>query len=205
MVSGVGAITGSSLDAFACNADHGAGRGLQQPRLFRPDLIPSPRAVGDGMGRQPGFFGVEGRLAGLSAKGDSLERLSAVVDFEPFRPELERVGLRADRLKGGRPPFDHVLMFKVLTLQAQNNLSDERTKFYLRGRLTWMRFLGLGLGDLVPDANTIWTFREALTKAGAVERLFELLDGSLAPQSTRVDGAARALRRRGSIAAAGPR
>ena len=28
-----------------------------------------------------------------------------------------------------------------------------------------MRFLGLGLADAVPDANTIWTFREALKKA----------------------------------------
>ena len=50
-------------------------------------------------------------------------------------------------------------MFKVLILQTQNNLSDERTEFDLRDRLTWMRFLGLGLGDAVPDANTIWTFR----------------------------------------------
>jgi len=49
----------------------------------------------------------------------------------------------------------------------------------LRDRLTWMRFLGLGLGDAVPDANTIWTFREALTKAGAIERLFELFEREL--------------------------
>ena len=40
-------------------------------------------------------------------------------------------------------------MFKVLVLQTQNNLSDERTEFYLRDRLTWMRFLGLGLGKSV--------------------------------------------------------
>jgi hypothetical protein len=70
-------------------------------------------------------------------------------------------------------------MFKVLILQTQNNLSDERTEFYLRDRLTWMRFLGVGLGDAVPDANTIWTFREALTKAGAIERLFALFDREL--------------------------
>ena len=131
------------------------------------------------MGRQPGFFDLEERLALLSAKGDGLERLSAVVDFELFRPELECAVPRADRSQGGRPPFDHVLMFKVLVLQTQNNLSDERTEFYLRDRLTWMRFLGLRLGDPVPDANTIWTFREALTKAGAVERLFELFDRQL--------------------------
>src|SRR5262245_36100549 len=42
-----------------------------------------------------------------------------------------------------------------------------------------MRFLGLGLGDPVPDANTIWTFREALTKAGAIETLFARFDQAL--------------------------
>jgi transposase, IS5 family len=131
------------------------------------------------MARQAGFFEVEERLALLSAKGDGLERLAAVVDFEILRPELERAVPRSDRAKGGRPPFDHVLMFKVLVLQTQNNLSDERTEFYLRDRLTWMRFLGLGLGDPVPDANTIWTFREALTAAGAIERLFDLFDRQL--------------------------
>ena len=131
------------------------------------------------MARPAGFFDVEERLAGLSKKGDELERLAAVVDFERFRPELERAVPRADRSKGGRPPFDHVLMFKVLILQTQNNLSDERCEFYLRDRLTWIRFLGLGLGDAVPDANTIWTFREALTKAGATLRLFELFDQEL--------------------------
>jgi hypothetical protein len=65
---------------------------------------------------------------------------------------------RATTSNGGRPPFDHVLMFKVMILQTQNNLSDERTEFYLRDRLTWMRFLDLGLAEAVPDANTIWTF-----------------------------------------------
>lgn len=131
------------------------------------------------MRRPAGFFDVEERLAGLSKKGDDLERLAAVVDFELFRPELERAVPRADRAKGGRPPFDHVLMFKILILQTQNNLSDERTEFYLRDRLTWMRFLGLGLGDTVPDANTMWTFREALTQAGAIEPLFERFDREL--------------------------
>jgi transposase, IS5 family len=134
------------------------------------------------MGRPAGFFDVEERLALLSMKGDDLERLAAVVDFEVFRPELERAVPRADRSKGGRPPFDHVLMFKVLILQTQNNLSDARTEFYLRDRLTWMRFLGLGLCDAVPDANTIWTFREALTGAGAIEHLFTAFDQALRAQ-----------------------
>ena len=86
---------------------------------------------------------------------------------------------RADRAKGGRPPFDPVLMVKVLVLQTRNSPSDERTGFYLRDRLTWRRFLGLGLGDAVADADPIWTFREALTEAGAIDRLFSLFDREL--------------------------
>ena len=127
---------------------------------------------------QAGFFDVEERLKQLSAKGDNLERLSVVVDFELFRADLERAVPRSDRSKGGRPPFDHVLMFKTLVLQCSHNLSDERTEYLIRDRLSFMRFLGLGLADTVPDANTIWTFREALTQARivgkpAIEVLFE--------------------------------
>ena len=54
--------------------------------------------------RMPGFFDVEERLRELSAKGDDLERVKALVDFEIFRPALEAAVSRADRSKGGRPP-----------------------------------------------------------------------------------------------------
>jgi hypothetical protein len=78
---------------------------------------------------QAGFFDIDERLKQLSAKGDSLERLNTVVDFELFRSDLERVVPRSERAKGGRPPFDHVLMFKALVLQTSHNLSDERTEY----------------------------------------------------------------------------
>ena len=103
----------------------------------------------------PGFFDFDERLAELSAKGDNLERVKALVDFEMFRPALEAAVPRADRSKGGRPPFDRVLMFKVLVLQAMHALSDERTEFLIKDRLSFMRFLGLSLADSIPDANTI--------------------------------------------------
>ena len=80
---------------------------------------------------QSGFFDVDERLRELSVKGDDLERLNAIVDFEVFRPALARAVPRSDGSKGGRPAFDHVLMFKVLVLQAAHGLSDERTE-YLR-------------------------------------------------------------------------
>ena len=78
--------------------------------------------------------------------------------------------------QGGRPPFDPVMMFKILVIQAANTLSDERAEFLINDRLSFMRFLGLGLSDRVPDARTIWLYREKLTKAGVIETLFERFD-----------------------------
>ena len=82
------------------------------------------------------------------------------MDFEAFRPELEKALAYSDGSKGGRPPFDPVLMFKILVIQTLNNLSDERTEYLINDRLSFMCFLGLGLSDRVPDAKTLWLFRE---------------------------------------------
>ena len=128
------------------------------------------------MAGQPGLFDRDERYAALSAAGDPLERLGAVVDFELFRDELDAALERADRTKGGRPPYDAVLMFKVLVLQTLYTLSDDQTEYQIRDRLSFMRFLGLALEDRVPDAKTIWLFREQLTRAGAIGRLFARFD-----------------------------
>jgi IS5 family transposase len=128
------------------------------------------------MAGQPGFFDLAQRYALLSAAGDPLERLAVVIDFELFRGELEAALERSDRAKGGRPPYDPVLMFKVLVLQALYTLSDDQTEYQLKDRLSFMRFVGLALEDRVPDAKTLWLFREQLTRAGAVERLFARFD-----------------------------
>ena len=125
---------------------------------------------------QPGLFDVDDRLKRLSDLGDQLLAFAGAVDFEMFRPELTRALAYSEGTQGGRPPFDPVMMFKILVIQAANNLSDERAEFLINDRLSFMRFLGLTLADRVPDARTIWLFREKLTKAGAIKPLFERFD-----------------------------
>ncbi len=129
---------------------------------------------------QPGFWDVDERYARLSDAGDPLEKLNSVVPWDVFRKPLAKALKRSDGAKGGRPPYDPVLMFKILVLQALYNLSDDQTEFMLQDRLSFMRFLGLGLSDRIPDAKTIWLFREHLAQAGAVENLFARFDRHLA-------------------------
>ena len=128
---------------------------------------------------QPGFFDVDDRLKRLSDLGDQLLAFAQAVDFELFRPELTAALAYSDGTQGGRPPFDPVMMFKILVIQAANTLSDERAEFLINDRLSFMRFLGLGLSDRVPDARTIWLFREKLTKADAIKALFDRFDATL--------------------------
>ncbi len=134
---------------------------------------------------QMGFFDLSDRYASLDAKNDPLVEIDVVVPWEEFRPTLERVWRKPDaerKSRAGRKPMDAVLMFKALVLSALYNLSDDQIEYQVRDRLSFMRFLGLGLSDRVPDAKTVWLYREALAQVGKVEELFQQFDGYLARQ-----------------------
>jgi IS5 family transposase len=125
---------------------------------------------------QFGFFDADRRLAAISAKGDPLEMIARVVPFDSFRAEIEAAVLTpADEKKSnaGRKPIDVLVMFRMLVLQSLYNLSDEQVEYQVRDRLSFTRFLRLGIEDRIPDGTTLWLFREALAKAGLIEKLFE--------------------------------
>ena len=138
--------------------------------------------------RQAGFFDLRERQKKLLATRDFLDRVNRFVAWESFRPVLDKALARSTGDKGGRPPFDAVLMFKVLVLQALYNLSDEQTEYQILDRQSFMMFLGLELCDGAPDARTIWLFRETLRQAGAVERLFARFDAMLDAQGFAASG-----------------
>jgi IS5 family transposase len=96
--------------------------------------------------------------------------LVQVIDFKVFRDDLGAALSRSDGVKGGRPPYDAILMFKVLVLQTLYTLSDEQTEYQLKDRLSFMRFVGLALHDPVLDAKTIWLYRNQLRTAGCGSR-----------------------------------
>jgi IS5 family transposase len=122
---------------------------------------------------QPGFFDHQERLELLERLGDPLPKPGRSVDWEAFRPLLESLYKQSDPRKGGRPPFDAVLMFKVLVLQDFYKLADDQTEFQIRDRYSFCRFLGLAPEGRVPDAKTVWLFRERVKQAQLIKRLFE--------------------------------
>ena len=134
---------------------------------------------------QMGFFDISKRYAGLDAKNDPLVKIDEVVPWEDFRPRLEaawRKPAEERKSRAGRKPWDAVVMFKAIVLCALYNLSDDQVEYQLRDRLSFMRFLGLGLEDKVPDAKTVWLYREWLAQAGVIEALFDAFDGYLKEQ-----------------------
>ncbi len=124
--------------------------------------------------RDYGFFDQDIRLSKLSQLGDPLERLNKGIDFEMFRSLLEQKLTIVAKAKGGRPPYDYVMMFKILILQRYYNLSDDQVEYQINDRMSFMRFLNLSIADDIPDSKTVWNYREQITDLELVTPLFDL-------------------------------
>jgi transposase, IS5 family len=133
---------------------------------------------------QTGFFDLDTRYAGLdklksATGGEPLAKLNAVIDWELFRATLETVDAKQRKSTAGRKPTDRVVMFKMLILQNLYKMSDEMLEYQVTDRLSFMRFLGFDLNTGVPDARTVWAYREALKAHGLVDKLFAQFDAAL--------------------------
>src|SRR6202140_5148931 len=101
---------------------------------------------------QFGFFDADRRLAAITAKGDPLEMIARVVPFESFRAEIEAAVLTPVSEKKGNPgrkAIDVMVMYRMLVLQSLYNLSDEQVEYQVRDRLSFTRFLRLGIRDTI--------------------------------------------------------
>ena len=123
--------------------------------------------------KQKGFFDEDDRLKELSRLGDPLEKLNKIIPWNIFKPIITKALKKEPKGPGGRPPYDYILMFKILILQRLYHISDAQAEYQIKDRLSFMRFLGITLSEDVPDDKTIWYFREQLVKSNIMESLFK--------------------------------
>jgi len=126
-----------------------------------------------------GLFDYEDQLEKINQHQPPLNKLNKVINWEIFRDSLETALYVKPKGAGGRPAYDRVMMFKILILQKYYNLSDEQTEFQIKDRLSFMQFLGLQIGDNVPDEKTIWLFKEQLKEKKLAKKLFKLFTDQL--------------------------
>lgn len=126
--------------------------------------------------KQFGLFDYHKRLSRIDKAGDPLIELNKVVDWEQFRVLINRALEKPRKSPAGAKGYDPILLFKILILQSLYNLSDEAMEYQILDRYSFSRFLGIREGAKVPDATTIFRFRDELAKAGVVELLFTQFD-----------------------------
>ena len=123
--------------------------------------------------------GAELQLERLAKMGDPFIKMNEIIDWESFRKPLEKALRKSDYSKGGRPPHDVILMFKIVMLMSWYNLSYNQAEYQINNRLDFMRFLGVQIGTKLPDENTIWDFKEGIKTHGLEDKLFELFNEEL--------------------------
>lgn len=120
----------------------------------------------------PGF----GDLAAERLRRETeLDRIGGLLNWGPLAYRLEKHCRKLD----GRPPFPPVLMFRALLLSQWYGLSDRDLEEALCDRLSFRRFVGLGLEQATPDHTTLCRFRERLNEAGLTEKLLGLVNAQI--------------------------
>lgn len=128
-----------------------------------------------------GLFDDHFLMEKLTKLGDPLQKLNDFIDWGIFENPLDEAfsSDTKDPSKGGRPPFDKLVMFKALIIQSLYNLSDDQLEYQIIDRASFKRFLELKKSDKVPDSKTFWAFREQLIEKGVIESLFETFNATL--------------------------
>ena len=128
------------------------------------------------------FFGDHAALESLTQQGDRLVELDRHIQWGPLVVVAEKIWRAGGEKKAacGPKPWAAEVMLRVMVLKRLYNLSDEQMEYQLRDRLSFLRFVGLGLGDAVPDSRTLWLYDDQLAKADGARELFEAFNRQLA-------------------------
>lgn len=119
-------------------------------------------------------LGVSLSYTRIQKLGDRLESISNLIDWNAFKKFFNRSS------KVGRPPYDPILMLKMLVLQSWYGISDEELEYQVADRITFQKFLGFP--KTIPDYSTVWRFREALAEEGILDAVWNELKKQMKEQ-----------------------
>ena len=119
---------------------------------------------------------VEALLPPTLGQNQRLERIAAAVDWAPIGQLVAPIYAAPV----GRPSYPPLLLVKALLLAQWYDLSDPQLEAALSDRLSFRRFVGLGLQDDTPDHATISRFRRVLAQREVSAALFAELAHQLA-------------------------
>lgn len=110
-------------------------------------------------------FAMQKKYSEISKRKNKLQEVHDLIDWNFISNQLpSRVPASA-----GRKPIPHQTMIKTLVLQAWHTLSDEETEYQCHNRLDFQRFLN---SNQIPDARTIWAYREWLIENELIDLIW---------------------------------
>ncbi len=106
-----------------------------------------------------------------------LVALSKLFDWSAYSERL--VELYRGKARVGRPPYDPVLIFKMLLISYLYNVSERDTEKLADENVPVKWFLGLAYDQQPPDHSTLTAFKRRMLRTGGWETLQSIFDGLL--------------------------
>ena len=105
-------------------------------------------------------------------------QIDQIIDWNPIRGLIEIAYTKGNR-PTGRPSYDSLVLFKTELLRTWYGLSDGEVEDQVNDRLSFSRFVGLGLDDCAPDSTTVCRFRNILVEADLYDNVLQEINRQL--------------------------
>ncbi|MFV0366766.1 MAG: transposase [Mangrovibacterium sp.] len=111
-------------------------------------------------------------------KSTFFTQVNHLLDWESIGKEID-LYYQKGKSATGKPSYDGLLLFKMCLLQFWYGLSDYEVEDRVNDSISFGYFCGLTIDQVAPDHSTLSRFRTAMTKPGAFEKLFKLINSQL--------------------------
>lgn len=105
-------------------------------------------------------------------------QIDQIIDWNPIRGIIEIAYTKGNK-STGRPSYDSLVLFKTELLRTWYGLSDDEVEELVNDRLSFSRFVGLGLEDRAPDSTTVCRFRNTLVEADLYDTVLNEINRQL--------------------------